>query len=292
MHFVNYRIPFNSTKCIFFWPWLNSEVRAFGSLGLTLRLFHETRPPPRSTCFFFLRRLEFHPREEIPTEIPCSLVRLGVAPRFRFELWQSAPEATLHSTLTDLNFSLAEMGNETELSNEAPKTVRVEKWYFGGCAGAMAACFTHPLDLLKVISLILIRSSFTGPRAALFRVQPLIRGFGILAIYVHPSLCGRWRIRIDARTEPIKPSSVCRILPLNRVVFQVVLQTKNHGAPGQKFGILQSTKNIYKSNGIIGFYNGLSASLLRQVSCRINRVKSFRSDPTSLFCSTFEFNWI
>lgn len=27
---------------------------------------------------------------------------------------------------------------------------RVPKWYFGGCASAMAACLTHPLDLLKV----------------------------------------------------------------------------------------------------------------------------------------------
>lgn len=27
---------------------------------------------------------------------------------------------------------------------------RVPKWYFGGVASAMAACLTHPLDLLKV----------------------------------------------------------------------------------------------------------------------------------------------
>jgi len=30
------------------------------------------------------------------------------------------------------------------------KTKRIEKWYFGGIASAMAACCTHPLDLLKV----------------------------------------------------------------------------------------------------------------------------------------------
>lgn len=34
---------------------------------------------------------------------------------------------------------------------EVPKeTHRLPKWYFGGCASAMAACLTHPLDLLKV----------------------------------------------------------------------------------------------------------------------------------------------
>lgn len=34
---------------------------------------------------------------------------------------------------------------------EIPQEIhRVPKWYFGGCASAMAACLTHPLDLLKV----------------------------------------------------------------------------------------------------------------------------------------------
>lgn len=34
---------------------------------------------------------------------------------------------------------------------ELPKeSHRLPKWYFGGCASAMAACLTHPLDLLKV----------------------------------------------------------------------------------------------------------------------------------------------
>lgn len=34
---------------------------------------------------------------------------------------------------------------------EVSKSIdRVPRWYFGGCASAMAACLTHPLDLLKV----------------------------------------------------------------------------------------------------------------------------------------------
>ncbi|CAF4658799.1 unnamed protein product, partial [Rotaria magnacalcarata] len=28
--------------------------------------------------------------------------------------------------------------------------VRLERWYFGGLAGILAACCTHPLDTLKV----------------------------------------------------------------------------------------------------------------------------------------------
>ena len=30
-------------------------------------------------------------------------------------------------------------------------TAKKHKWYLGGIASAMAACVTHPLDLLKVI---------------------------------------------------------------------------------------------------------------------------------------------
>ena len=31
------------------------------------------------------------------------------------------------------------------------------RWYLGGIASAMAACCTHPLDLLKVLSILLTR---------------------------------------------------------------------------------------------------------------------------------------
>ena len=32
----------------------------------------------------------------------------------------------------------------------AKPPVRLERWYFGGLAGVLAACCTHPLDTLKV----------------------------------------------------------------------------------------------------------------------------------------------
>lgn len=31
------------------------------------------------------------------------------------------------------------------------KRIRIARWYFGGTASAMAACITHPLDLIKVL---------------------------------------------------------------------------------------------------------------------------------------------
>ncbi len=39
---------------------------------------------------------------------------------------------------------------KTMAEGETLKTKRVAKWYHGGVASAMATCFTHPLDLLKV----------------------------------------------------------------------------------------------------------------------------------------------
>lgn len=76
------------------------------------------------------------------------------------------------------------------------KTKRIGKWYFGGIASAMAACCTHPLDLLKV----------------------------------H-------------------------------------LQTNQ----GPKMGVVQMGVKVVKTDGILGLYNGLSASVLRQLTYSMTR---------------------
>lgn len=57
---------------------------------------------------------------------------------------------------------------------------RLPKWYFGGCASAMAACLTHPLDLLKV-HLQTAKSSkeFSLPQ----RTIKIIEVQGFLALY-------------------------------------------------------------------------------------------------------------
>ncbi|KAI6221831.1 hypothetical protein M3Y99_01535100 [Aphelenchoides fujianensis] len=73
---------------------------------------------------------------------------------------------------------------------------RVGRWYFGGVAGACAACCTHPLDLIKV----------------------------------H-------------------------------------LQTQQTG----KLTMPALVAKIYRSDGIMGFYNGLSASVLRQMTYSLSR---------------------
>ncbi|XP_005092470.1 mitochondrial dicarboxylate carrier isoform X2 [Aplysia californica] len=79
---------------------------------------------------------------------------------------------------------------------QVDKTKRIGRWYFGGIASAMAACCTHPLDLLKV----------------------------------H-------------------------------------LQTQQGG----KIGLLQMGVRVVKNNGILGLYNGLSASVCRQLTYSMTR---------------------
>lgn len=73
---------------------------------------------------------------------------------------------------------------------------KISRWYFGGLASGGAACFTHPLDLLKV-----------------------------------------------------------------------TLQTQQEG----KISMLQLTGKILRQQGIFGLYNGLSASLLRQLTYSTTR---------------------
>uniref|UniRef100_A0A7E4VM56 Mitochondrial dicarboxylate carrier n=1 Tax=Panagrellus redivivus TaxID=6233 RepID=A0A7E4VM56_PANRE len=74
---------------------------------------------------------------------------------------------------------------------------RLSRWYFGGLAGCGAACFTHPLDLIKV----------------------------------H-------------------------------------LQTQQEG----KVSMPKMAAKIIKSDGVVGFYSGLSASILRQLTYTTTRI--------------------
>lgn len=73
---------------------------------------------------------------------------------------------------------------------------KISRWYFGGVASAMAACITHPLDLLKV----------------------------------H-------------------------------------LQTQQEG----KISIFQTTANIVRKQGVTALYNGISASITRQMTYSMTR---------------------
>ncbi|KAF0306287.1 Mitochondrial dicarboxylate carrier [Amphibalanus amphitrite] len=60
------------------------------------------------------------------------------------------------------------------MANEA----RISKWYFGGLASAGAACFTHPLDLLKVHLQTQQKKLSVGRN-----VVNIVRSQGMLALY-------------------------------------------------------------------------------------------------------------
>ncbi|RZC41481.1 Mito carr domain containing protein [Asbolus verrucosus] len=85
-------------------------------------------------------------------------------------------------------------------------TDKLPRWYFGGLASAIAACFTHPLDLIKV-----------------------------------------------------------------------QLQTRH----GEKVSIAPMTVELVRKNGIMGLYNGLSASLFRQLTYSTTRFAIY--DMTKIY---------
>lgn len=88
---------------------------------------------------------------------------------------------------------------------------RISSWYFGGLASAGAACFTHPLDLLKV-----------------------------------------------------------------------TLQTQQE----VKLSMFQLTGNIVRKQGVLAFYNGISASLLRQLTYSTARFGIYEVGKQSLGSDT------
>jgi len=56
---------------------------------------------------------------------------------------------------------------------------RMGRWYFGGLASAGAACFTHPLDLIKVQ----LQTKKDGNIGALQQAKIIIRSEGFLSLY-------------------------------------------------------------------------------------------------------------
>lgn len=93
------------------------------------------------------------------------------------------------------------------MGTSVDKTALLSRWYFGGVASSMAACCTHPLDLLKV----------------------------------H-------------------------------------LQTQKEG----RLGIGGMAVKVIKSDGVLGLYSGLSASLLRQLTYSTTRFGMYESIKASL----------
>lgn len=61
----------------------------------------------------------------------------------------------------------------------ADKQKRLSRWYFGGVASAMAACCTHPLDLLKVH----LQTQQEGKVSIVRTTVQIIKQQGAIALY-------------------------------------------------------------------------------------------------------------
>lgn len=62
--------------------------------------------------------------------------------------------------------------------------IKVPKWYFGGCASAMAASCTHPLDLLKVHLQTTSQLAGNAPSPTLITsTSAIVRHQGVIALY-------------------------------------------------------------------------------------------------------------
>lgn len=59
------------------------------------------------------------------------------------------------------------------------KQNKVSRWYFGGMASGGAACFTHPLDLLKVT----LQTQQEGKLSIVQLTGKIIRERGVFALY-------------------------------------------------------------------------------------------------------------
>jgi len=73
--------------------------------------------------------------------------------------------------------------------------------------------------------------------------------------------------------------AACCTHPLD--LLKVHLQTQQDG----KIGIVRQTANIIKADGILALYNGLSASLVRQLTYSTTRFAIYEVDGQAECCS-------
>ena len=107
---------------------------------------------------------------------------------------------------------------------------RMNRWYFGGLSATSAAVCTHPLDLLKTIV------QTPNPKAANKVIQG--RACHSTIFYAYSAISYRRDPGITGITVPEEKV---------------------------KLGLIRQTVMVVRTGGILALYNGLGASMLRQM---------------------------
>ncbi|KAK3091605.1 hypothetical protein FSP39_021110 [Pinctada imbricata] len=128
------------------------------------------------------------------------------------------------------------------------KTKRIGRWYFGGVASAMAACCTHPLDLLKVH---LQTQQLEKVKASTLVVR-VLKTDGIMGLYngLSASICRQLTYSMTrfAIYETVKKqlTSDGSVMPL----YQKVLTAMIGGATGGFVGTPADLVNVRMQNDV------------------------------------------
>ncbi|BFZ03041.1 hypothetical protein BsWGS_06080 [Bradybaena similaris] len=128
------------------------------------------------------------------------------------------------------------------------KTKRIGHWYFGGVASAMAACCTHPLDLLKVH----LQTQQGGNVSILSMAVRVVKNDGVLGLYngLSASICRqltysltRFAIYETVKKELVKDGR-------NMPFYEKVLLASVAGASGGLVGTPADLVNVRMQNDI------------------------------------------
>uniref|UniRef100_A0A0B7ALU2 Mitochondrial dicarboxylate carrier n=1 Tax=Arion vulgaris TaxID=1028688 RepID=A0A0B7ALU2_9EUPU len=128
------------------------------------------------------------------------------------------------------------------------KTKRIGHWYFGGVASGMAACCTHPLDLLKVH----LQTQQGGNISLISMAGQVVKNDGVLGLYngLSASICRqltysltRFAIYETVKKELIKDGR-------NMPFYEKVLLASVAGAAGGLVGTPADLINVRMQNDI------------------------------------------
>ncbi|KAI1307971.1 Mitochondrial dicarboxylate carrier [Halotydeus destructor] len=180
---------------------------------------------------------------------------------------------------------------------------RVARWYFGGLSAIMAATFTHPLDLLKVI----LQTPSVGKAkttSLLSTTANIIKKEGVFALY--NGLTASWLRQVTYSTTRFGIYEVCKQRLMadgqtNIPFYQKVLLAGFSGAcggfvgtPGDMINVrmqndiklpseerrnykhaIDGVTKVYKNEGMKALFNGATTATLRAALVTVGQIAMY-----------------